>query len=81
MAIMSSFRNLPVDDHMIVFGEVGLAGEVRSVSMAQSRVNEAAKLGFKKCVLPRACMKGLKAPQDMQLIPVGGIGQLQQLLS
>jgi DNA repair protein RadA/Sms len=66
---------------MIVFGEVGLAGEVRSVSMAQSRVNEAAKLGFKKCVLPRACMKGLKAPQDMQLIPVGGIGQLQQLLS
>ena len=80
-AILSSYLGFAVPDDMIVFGEVGLAGEVRSVSMAQSRVNEAAKLGFKKCVLPRACMKGLKAPQDMQLIPVGGIGQLQQLLS
>ena len=80
-AILSSYLGLAVPDDMIVFGEVGLAGEVRSVSMAQSRVNEAAKLGFKQCVLPRACMKGLRAPQDMQLIPVGGIGQLQQLMS
>ena len=76
MAIMSSFRNLPVDDHMIVFGEVGLSGEVRAVSMAQMRVQEAAKMGFTACVLPRSNMRGLQVPQGMRLIPVSSLAEL-----
>ncbi len=76
MAIMSSFRNLPVDDHMIVFGEVGLSGEVRAVSMAQMRVQEAAKMGFTSCVLPRSNMRRLQVPQGMRLIPVSSLAEL-----
>ena len=76
MAIMSSFRNLPVDDHMIVFGEVGLSGEVRAVSMAQMRVQEAAKMGFTACVLPRSNMRRLQVPQGMRLIPVSSLAEL-----
>ena len=76
LAILSSFRNVPVDDHMIVFGEVGLSGEVRAVSMAQMRIQEAAKMGFTSCVLPRTNMRRLQAPEGMLLIPVGSLAEL-----
>lgn len=76
MAILSSFRNIPVDDHMIVFGEVGLSGEVRAVSMAQMRVQEAAKMGFSSCVLPRSNMRRLQVPDGMRLIPVSSLAEL-----
>ncbi|MCL2051257.1 MAG: DNA repair protein RadA [Lachnospiraceae bacterium] len=56
MAIASSFKNRAVDDKIIVFGEVGLSGEVRSVSMPALRVKEAAKLGFTTCILPKVCL-------------------------
>ena len=81
MAILSSFQNRPLPDDLIAFGEVGLSGEVRSVSMAEQRIREAAKLGFHKCILPRACMKGLGNLPDIELYPVGGIGELGQYLS
>ena len=76
MAILSSYRNRPVPDDMIVFGEVGLSGEVRSVSMAEMRVQEAAKLGFRRCILPASAAEGIKVPDGMKLIPIKGIGQL-----
>jgi DNA repair protein RadA/Sms len=76
LAILSSFRNVPVDDRMIVFGEVGLSGEVRAVSMAQMRIQEAAKMGFTSCVLPRTNMRRLQAPEGMRLIPVGSLAEL-----
>ena len=79
-AILSSYLNRPLDDDMIIFGEVGLSGEVRSVTMAEQRVQEAAKLGFHSCVLPRSNMKGMRAPEGMRLIPVGGIGQLREIM-
>ena len=47
MALVSSFKNRAIDEKTVIFGEVGLAGEVRAVSQAQQRVNEAVKLGFK----------------------------------
>ncbi len=53
MAVISSFKNRPIEEHMIAFGEVGLSGEVRAVSQAAIRVSEAKKLGFGTCVLPR----------------------------
>jgi DNA repair protein RadA/Sms len=53
-AVASSFRNRPVASATAVFGEIGLAGEVRGISQAALRVREAAQLGFKRCILPRA---------------------------
>ena len=60
LAVVSSFQNIVVSDKLVAFGEVGLAGEVRSVSMAQTRVQEAIKLGFEEIILPKACLKGIQ---------------------
>lgn len=60
LAVVSSFQNIVVSDKLVAFGEVGLAGEVRSVSMAQARVQEAIKLGFEEIILPKACLKGIQ---------------------
>ncbi len=71
MALVSSYRDRPVDDQTIIFGEVGLAGEIRSVNMAQARVREAAKLGFTTCILPKSNLKGLKEESgNMRLVGV-----------
>ncbi len=56
-AIASSFQNLPVDSNTIMIGEVGLTGEVRSVMQLDSRLKEAAKLGFKRVVIPESAKK------------------------
>src|SRR5574344_2951314 len=58
MAIISSFKNRVIDSETIAFGEVGLSGEVRAVSMAEKRVQEAAKLGFKTCIIPKTSLDG-----------------------
>ena len=81
LAILSSFQNRAVPDDLIVFGEVGLSGEVRAVSMAENRVQEAAKLGFHTCILPASSTRGMKVPDGMKLIPIRGIGQLADFLS
>ena len=60
MALVSSLKDRAVDETIIVFGEVGLSGEVRSVSMAEQRVNEAIKLGFEVCILPQICLDKMK---------------------
>ena len=60
LALVSSFKNKPISDDVIAFGEVGLSGEVRSVSMGESRVSEAKKLGFKTCIVPKALESKLK---------------------
>ncbi len=73
MALASSHRDVPIDDKMMVFGEVGLSGEVRAVSMAEKRVQEAAKLGFTSCVLPRVCLERVKPVAGIELIGVGNV--------
>lgn len=72
MALVSSFKNKPIDDSVIAFGEVGLSGEVRAVSMAEQRVLEAKKLGFKSCILPKSSLQGLKV-EGMELIGVSSV--------
>lgn len=62
MAIISSFRNKALDSKVIIFGEVGLTGEVRAVTMAEQRVNEAAKMGFQICILPKINMEAILRP-------------------
>ncbi len=71
MAIVSSYRNRVIDEKMIVFGEVGLSGEVRAVNMPEQRVAEAKKLGFKICVLPEVSLKNLK--KDFSEIEIVGV--------
>src|SRR5512134_341254 len=54
LAVISSFRNRPLPEKLVVFGEIGLAGEVRPAPRGQDRLREAAKLGFRRAVIPRA---------------------------
>lgn len=71
LAIVSSAKDVPVNDQTVVFGEVGLSGEIRSVNMAQQRVKEAIKLGFQTVILPSACMRGISvSKEDVKLVPV-----------
>ena len=73
LAIVSSFKNRPIDEKTICFGEVGLSGEVRAVSMPSQRVAEAKKLGFTTCILPRVCMDGLQQTEGIRLVPVSNV--------
>ncbi|HKM20737.1 MAG TPA: DNA repair protein RadA [Lachnospiraceae bacterium] len=73
LAIVSGFKNKPIDEKVIAFGEIGLSGEVRSVSMAETRVAEAKKLGFKTCIVPNSSMQALKNIKGMQMIGVKSV--------
>jgi DNA repair protein RadA/Sms len=68
-AVTSSFRNIPINAHTIVFGEVGLAGEVRATNHAAVRLREIARMGFKRVVMPQNNLNGL--PEDDRLEVVG----------
>ena len=74
-ALASSHLNRVIDPQTVLFGEVGLTGEVRAVSQPELRVKEAARLGFNRCVLPQGSLKNLEAPQGMQLIGIGHAGE------
>ena len=73
MAIASSFRDFVIPDSTMVFGEVGLAGEIRAVSMADRRVQEAKKLGFETVILPEVCRPSVRNPDGIRLIFVSQI--------
>ena len=59
MSIYSSFRDIPVDSETVVLGEIGLSGEIRTISYIDRRITEAAKLGFKRIIIPKGNMKNL----------------------
>ncbi len=80
VALVSSFKNVPLDAHTIIFGEVGLAGEVRGVSMAVQRVKEAAKMGFTTCILPKINCEGVEEVKGMKLVGVQNISEVLSLL-
>lgn len=73
LAIVSSYKEIPVRDKTICFGEVGLSGEVRAVSMAQQRVQEAKKLGFEECILPSVCLSENLKADGMKLVGVSNV--------
>lgn len=79
-ALASSFKNKPVDPFTIVFGEVGLAGEIRTVSQAELRVNEAAKLGFKRVLLPKKNHSRLKGDSPIETIGVSNVGEALEII-
>lgn len=72
-AIASSFKDVPIEDEMVVMGEVGLTGELRTISFMDKRIKEAAKLGFKKAVIPKANLKGLDKVEGIKVIGVSNI--------
>ncbi len=81
MALVSGLRDIPIDENLIAFGEIGLSGELRSVPRAQTRLNEAARLGFTKCIMPRSCMKQISScPASLELIGVRKLGEAVSLI-
>lgn len=75
MALVSSYRNRPIDEKTIVFGEVGLSGEVRAVNMPEQRVAEAKKLGFETCILPEVSLKMVKGIKGIRLVGVKTVNE------
>ena len=73
MSLVSSLKDRAIDPKTVIFGEVGLSGEVRGVSMAEQRVNEAVKLGFETCILPQICLDRLKRTEGIRLIGVRNV--------
>ena len=78
-AVISSYKDVPMDEHTVFFGEVGLSGEVRGVSMAAQCVQEAKKLGFKRCILPKVNLSGIQV-SDIELVGIENLNGLVRVL-
>ncbi|MEM1054943.1 MAG: DNA repair protein RadA [Bacteroidota bacterium] len=81
LAVASSFRDVPLDSGTVVFGEVGLGGEIRAVSRVEARLAEAKQLGFERAMLPKANAKGLRSPKGIELLPVAKLSQAIDLVA
>ena len=69
LALVSSLKDIPVNDETIVFGELGLGGELRSITCCEQRIKEAERLGFKRCIIPKHNLKKLSGIKgDMEII-------------
>jgi DNA repair protein RadA/Sms len=80
LAIASGLRGRPLPDGVAVFGEIGLTGEIRPVSRPDIRISECAKVGFSTVVLPKRNLKGVKAPDGMEVVEVSKIQDALSLL-
>jgi DNA repair protein RadA/Sms len=79
LAIVSSFRNRPIEGKTVAMGEIGLGGEVRPVSQVERRIAEARSLGFERCLVARSNLKGLKKLDGMEVVGVGGLEAAENL--
>ena len=81
LALISSFKNRPLDSKLIVCGEIGLTGEIRRVSQLEQRLIEAARLGFEKAIVPKNSLKDLKKSQQSSIkLSLQGISTLSECL-
>ena len=80
LAIVSSYKNKPIGDKVIAFGEVGLSGEVRAVSMPEQRVSEAKKLGFQTCIVPEVSVETVKNIKGIEIVGVKNISEAIQFV-
>ena len=80
LALISSYKDKPIDEKTICFGEVGLSGEVRAVNMAEQRVLEAKKLGFEVCLIPEVCRTNLTQIKGIKLVGISTIKDALQYL-
>ncbi len=79
-AIASSFLDRPIQDGTVVIGEVGLTGEVRAVGQVDVRVAETKKMGFRRCIVPRSCLKRMTPIDDMALVGVSTLSETVETL-
>ena len=75
MAVVSSFKNVPIPKDMVIIGEVGLTGEVRRINLIDKRLKEAEKLGFKTCIIPESNNKDLKEKYKLDIIGVSNVNE------
>lgn len=75
IALISSLKDVPINENAIAFGEIGLAGEIRSVSHVQQRVSEAVRLGFSKIIVPSHNGKDITAESGVEIVPVKNVRQ------
>ena len=80
MAILSSFKDQAIDDRLLVFGEIGLSGEVRAVSMPEQRVSEAKKLGYKTCIVPQISYDLVKNITGIKVIGIQSINEMLNVM-
>ncbi len=80
MALVSSFKDITIDRETVLFGEVGLGGEVRAVSMADQRIREAKKLGFKRVIMPISNARNIKEVHDFEVIGVSTVKEAVEKL-
>lgn len=76
LALISSYKDKAIPDEAIIFGEVGLSGEVRGVNMAEQRIAEAEKLGFQICILPKGTKEGIRQKTKIELIGVENLKEV-----
>ncbi len=79
LALVSGITDKPLPDDVVAIGEVGLSGEVRSVSRISARINEAARLGFTRCIVPRSCLKQLKGENES--VTVVGVRNIYEAIA
>ncbi|MFZ5353624.1 MAG: DNA repair protein RadA [Bacillota bacterium] len=75
-SIASSFRDIEIDEGMVILGEVGLAGEVRAVNFPEKRINEAVKMGFKSCIIPQNNISKLSTKYDIRIHGVKDVSEM-----
>ena len=80
LSLVSSYKDIAIDEKTIAFGEVGLSGEIRSVNMAQQRVQEAKKLGFETVLMPKVSMKALQKVEGIRIIGLETVRDAMQYL-
>jgi predicted ATP-dependent serine protease len=80
VAVVSSLRDIVLDPHLVVLGEVGLTGEVRAVGQMETRLREAAKLGFRRCLLPQANCQPASGIIDIELCGVRTVAEALQVI-
>lgn len=80
LAIASSYKNSVIPENTVVFGEVGLSGEVRAVSMPEQRVMEAKKLGFKTCIVPETSVNTIGKVEGVEIIGVKSVGEVLRII-
>ncbi|MFW2331305.1 MAG: DNA repair protein RadA, partial [Nitrospinota bacterium] len=80
VAIVSGFRNIPIDNQTVVFGELGLGAEVRAAPRLDARLNEAKRLGFKRALVPKKFLDGKELSDSFKLEPIETLAQALEIL-
>jgi len=81
MASASSFKDVSIDPETVVFGEVGLAGEVRMVNQVEKRIQEVLKMGFKRCIIPQSNLKNLNSFSSKNDLEIIGVKTVQEAIN